>query len=188
MDRAYSSFWYQRWRGEEEAATFEEALRLEREREERGVWEPDRMYVRKGEYVRHLRRISELFGRDRVHVVLLEDLAVDPTETVHGVYDFLGLDRRPVAIDDRKNPSRDPRWPWLARLVQGDSRLKSLVQRVVPQEARQRLFWWLRELNSKEADHPPIKPSTREKLLENFRPFNRELEEFLGRELEAWRK
>jgi len=188
VDRAYSSFWYQVWRGEEEAATFEEGLERERERRRSGIRDPHRMYVGKGEYVRHLQNISYLFGGDRLHVVLLEDLVEAPAETVNAVFEFLGLESRPVQKAGRKNKAKRPRWAWLSQWTRTRDPARTVYRTVVPRRVREPLHWWLRRINTVEGEYPPMSESTRMRLVEHFVPFNRELEEFLGRSLDGWNR
>ena len=49
------------------------------------------LYRRRGRYVTDLRRYAELFGRDRMHVVLFEDI-VGSRPAVAALYGFLGVD------------------------------------------------------------------------------------------------
>lgn len=186
VERAYSAYWYQRWRGEEEAVTFERALEREKERRAAGVREPDRMYVAKSEYIRHLRRISDLFGRDQLYIVLLEELSENANVVVNQVYDFLGLKSFSLRADDRKNRAKQPRIQWLAHIIQKESPGKKLFRKVVPAQIRNRLFWWIREVNTVKASRPPMNRSTHQMLVDHFRPYNHGLEEFLGRELGDW--
>lgn len=188
VERAYSSYWYQRWRGEEDATTFEEALQRERLRADAGVSEPDRMYVGKGEYARHLERILDLFEPRQVHVVLLEDLKENAGATINEVYDYLGLERHAVGRVDRKNPGKVPRSQWLAGFLQEESAVKRMVRRLIPKQVRKRVLWGLRRLNKREGDRPPMKPSTRKTLIEHFRPHNKRLEQLLDRDLSDWNR
>jgi len=188
VDRAYSSYWYQVWRGAEEAATFEKALEREWERRGKGIWDPHRMYVEKGEYVRHLRRICGVFGEELVHIVLLEDLSSEPGETVNGVFQFLGLETLSDAMIGArvKNAARMTRWPRFAQLVYRQGYVKAAVRQLVPKDVRHALIRGFRRFNATPSAPPVMKAETRQLLVEHFRPYNDQLEEFLGRSLGQW--
>lgn len=188
VDRAYSSFWYQRYRGTEDAPTFEAALERERERAAEGVHDPDREYLGKGRYVEHLERLTGMFGRDRLHVLLLEDLKERPGAAVSEVFEFLELEPMDVDQDIVKNTARRPRWTFLARVLQREGMARDTFRALVPRRARRRLWGWLRRMNAEETRPPPMDDATRRRLVEHFRPYNRRLEAFLGRELGHWNR
>lgn len=64
-------------------------------------------YVEQGLYHRHLARWIQAFGRDRVHVVLMDDIERDRVAVARDLYRFLGIDadHRSAALDLRSNPS-----------------------------------------------------------------------------------
>jgi hypothetical protein len=49
-------------------------------------------YLARGRYAAQLERLGAVLGRDRVHVLLLEDMAEAPDEVFAGVCRFLGVD------------------------------------------------------------------------------------------------
>ncbi len=188
VERAYSSFWYQRYRGAEDAQTFERALELEEKRAAAGDHDPHRMYVGKGEYIDHLLRLSNLFGRSRLHVLLLEDLAQDPEAAVNEIFEFLDLDRYPIETEDDliKNSARITRWPVLIQFLYRESFFKSAFRHVVPRRIREELLLRIRRISSPESPIPALKPKTRRALVDHFAPYNERLERFLGRRLDHW--
>jgi hypothetical protein len=60
------------------------------------------------EYDRFLGLYHELFGEDRVHVYLFEDLIRDPEQVLRGVQDFLGLTEPFVYQDEQLNVGLSP--------------------------------------------------------------------------------
>lgn len=186
VDRAYSSYWHQRWRGHEDAETFEEALQRECLRSERGEWAPHRMYIGKGVYIKHLRRLTELFGRDQVYVVLVKDLKDRPQEVLDRVFGFLGLDSHSIRSDERRNKSKRARSWLLARMLQKDGLIKQLVRGLLPKEIRRTILWGIRWLNTVPTSRPPMDENTRRTLLKHFEPYNKQLEKWLDRDLTHW--
>jgi Sulfotransferase domain len=93
VQRAYSHFWHSRRLGFDKVERFEDALALEPERLAGGT-HIDRMrfsYVDRGHYVEQLTRLEAAAGRDRLHVMLLDDLATDWTTACEGLFGFLGV-------------------------------------------------------------------------------------------------
>lgn len=66
-------------------------------------------YLQNSWYIDSIRRYLELFGRDRVLVVFLEQLEKDPQRTMAGVFEFLGVAEFSDERFARKtNPTRMP--------------------------------------------------------------------------------
>ena len=113
VERAWSAYKHEHARGFE-SESFDRALALEDERlagqAERMAQDPlyqsvshrHHAYVRRGQYAEQLRRIGELFPRERIHVVESESFFEHPERTFAGVLDFLGL---PIVM-----PERFDRW------------------------------------------------------------------------------
>ena len=93
--RAYSHYWMMRAKGIEDLETFEAGLAAED-----GRWETCETlrekwwyaYHRRGHYSEQIRAVEKDYGRDRMHVMLFEDLIAAPQEQMRQVFDFLGVD------------------------------------------------------------------------------------------------
>ncbi len=78
----------------------EQALDAEPERRQgrrwprRPVFMPQAQYREGARFGHHVQRYVDLFGRERVWVGLLDDIAARPTPTFHAVLDHLDLERR----------------------------------------------------------------------------------------------
>jgi hypothetical protein len=71
-----------------------------------------------GQYYEPLKRYYDLFGRDRIHICLFDDLATDATGTMAALFRFLGVDdafRPDVSVKHNPGAVANPGW---ARLVQ----------------------------------------------------------------------
>lgn len=67
------------------------------------------LYLRQGLYHRHLIRFLARFARDRLFVLLYDDLALAPDATVRQVLRVLGVDdQAPIDISIRYNPTGTP--------------------------------------------------------------------------------
>jgi len=111
VDRAYSHYWHDLRRQEAGRhdrfvpATFEAALALESPAdfgsldEEAAAAARRRKisYVGRGRYVEQLEPFVEAYGRDRVHVMLLEDLIREREAALRGLFAFLRVRKKPAA-------------------------------------------------------------------------------------------
>ncbi len=91
--RAYSHYWHTQRLGAE-TVDFETALTVEPERiatgkpSDRGRYS----YVDRGHYLPQLQNLESLVGRDRLLVILLDDLVEDRVATLERTFGFLGVD------------------------------------------------------------------------------------------------
>jgi hypothetical protein len=207
VDRAYSAYWFARRLGFEDAPTFEEGLAREAERagssEARKAARAGRpppiglsilMYVGYGQYAAHLAAYSERFPREQLRIVLHEDLADRPQETLADVFDWLGLPYPQGSIDTnrRVNVAGMPRSMFLQRALRSDdSPPKRWFRRLVPHGLRhmihQRVRRPLLTKNIRPQRYPPMNDDTRVRLVEYFAPHNARLSALLGRDLSHWR-
>jgi hypothetical protein len=167
--RAYSHYWHAREKGPEKSDTFEAALEREPRRRERT---PDGQpaafsYVDRGRYLDQLRPIAETIGRDRLCVLLMEDLMRDPQATMRGVFEFLDLD---AGVSSTLTASAANTYGGGESNRQGEARERPL-----------------RERGDLPVGHyPPMAQETREHLARHFDPLNRALGDWLGKDLSHW--
>ncbi len=120
VERAYSAHRHELARGFE-TEPFERALELEPERlageVERLRRDPHAVshahrhhsYVDRGQYAGQVRRLVELVGRERVHVMYSEDFFARPEPEFERLLDFLGLPQwRPEVFERHNARSRAP--------------------------------------------------------------------------------
>jgi hypothetical protein len=76
--------------------------------------EPD--LINEGRYATHLRRFTDKFGRESLHVALFDDLEADPQKFLDQVTDWLGVGRHTVSPEqlDVRLPASRARWLPLA--------------------------------------------------------------------------
>ena len=174
VSRAYSHYWHQRRKGNEHTESFEEAL--EREAERRAA-EDVRLRVRhaylaRGFYLEQLQALTDLYGRDRVHVLLFEDLLEDRIPTLRRILGFLGLDE-----DDAETmPER-----WNNR-----NRFQPDATGAATDTARSSDGSEDEPAATTGSAYPRIDPGTAARLHELYREPNRRLGEWLSRDLSHW--
>ena len=172
VDRAYSG-WVGSIRSGIESEPAESALR------------PGSRYIRRGFYSKMLEPYFERFGRERIELILFEDLAADPARAMSSLYEFLGVDSGFVPdIKQRYNAGSFPRYPRLNRAWQALRRRQPLWFRAPDVVIRWNRYMMERTYSAP----PPIDPKLREALLDLYREEVARMEEILERDLEIWRR
>jgi hypothetical protein len=185
VDLIVSFFNYRRWQGAEPEETLEAALAAERRREETGA--PALLYRGHAAFTEHLTRYFETFGRDAVHVVLLDDLRARAEEVYRRTLEFLGVD--PTFRPDFRvvNPTLAVRSRAFHRFIaRPPSWLSAAATTLLPLGVRHRIFGRLRRLNSGRGRLPGVPPDVRARLIEEYRPEVERLSDLLGRDLRHW--
>ena len=181
----------------EDAPTLAEALRREPARAEGRDLPPDtrhpwlHRYCDVYTYVPQLQRWFTALGRDRVHVIVFDDLRDDPTTVHRDLLEFLDLDEGGPTTIGTANPRRRLRSRTLKRVLADPPAPVVALGRLVP--ARYRLAAWRRvraagnRVNRTTADAPPPPdPEVRAELAAHFAPDVAELGALLGRDLSGW--
>lgn len=131
-----------------------------------------------------LERFVRTFGRDRIHVLLNDDLRSNPEGAYRGVLEFLGLDPGFSPSFREVNPGRERRsWRahyWAKRL------LAPTARRILPLETRLRWMQVIDRLNSRSATRPSLDAELAERLRRECRPDVERLASLLGRDLSGW--
>ncbi|MBF6569298.1 MAG: sulfotransferase [Candidatus Binataceae bacterium] len=194
VERAYSHYLMNLREGLQRRPFFE-ALKDDWERDEKG-WGITQMYVELGMYAEQIRRYIRVFGRDRVLIVLFDDLkrsTENKKAAVAQVLRFIGADLSYLDQIDTsyaENSFGVARWPWVRRIA-GSNYARRLGQLIVPRSfganhAIKRLVF--QRFFVKPAPRPKIDPAAKEWLCSIFDPDIAALEELLGRELPQLRR
>lgn len=128
-------------------------------------------YVWRGMYGRQLARWDAAVGRDRLHVLLFDDLVADPQAAYDGVCAFAGIARSVLPESHAVNPTRKPR----------SARLQVLLSSPEAGRLRRRLFAW----NAQGGPVPTLCPADRVLLADRFAADAVLLQERLGHPLPA---
>ena len=173
IDRAYSHYWQKVASGRETldfgSAIREEPNRLAQSADDRRNFS----YLDRGKYLQQLEPVADLFGLQRMEVLLLEDLHADPTETFGRVCRFL-------EIDDSVAPTN------LGRTMNGYVSFRSLRFRRYYRRLPTRFQSVFARLNRRQKTYPAMAPEIRKTLQEYYRSENAALGEWLGRDLHEW--
>ncbi|MCC6222816.1 MAG: sulfotransferase [Thermoleophilia bacterium] len=182
--RAWSHYWFNVRRGREHLG-FEEALAREAERTSAPDSRAQRWfaYVGRGRYLEQLRRYEAVFARERLLVLLLDDLIGDPAGVVASALAHVGVDSgiAPTSIPPERNRALRPRSMRLHLLGVRAARWGAGRR---PAEARlaRGAAGLVNRLNLTRS-MPRMAPGTRSALAAAFSEANAELAAWLGRPL-----
>lgn len=186
--RAYSAYWYMRSRGFDHAETFEEALKRERSLPQDSglVTRSNLTYVEHGEYIDQLEVFAAQFGCRNLFIRTMANLRNEPQHVMGDLAQFLGLGTLwpKVRFDKRSNRASEPRSKKLVSIINGNNGMKDVYARVVPDRVRyalrHSLVQKISQMNQRIRPYPEMSATTRNQLLDHYRPFNERLARFLG--------
>jgi hypothetical protein len=194
----YSLYHQFRFDGNEHLPTFEAALAAESERRVRRritrqtYLAQGLVYRDTARYTEQVRRYFDAFGRERVHVILYDDLAADARGVYCEVLKFLGVDASRIETDFPViNGNKSVKHSALRSLL-NDPLVRSTavaIGRRLPRRVFAALHdvdRRLRELNSRPEKRLPLAPEMREQLKREFAPEVERLGKLLGRDLTHW--
>lgn len=181
------------WNGDETLTELEAALEAEPARQ-RGLQLPAQLrfpqrlyYSQVAAFSEQLERYFDAFGRERVHVLLFDELESAPESALRALLEFLDVDPSHCENFERANPNQQVRSAAFSEfLKRPPSPVAAIVTRALPPGLRLRLRRALRRLNSRKAPRAPLSPALRARLCERFRPEVARLEALLGRPLPGW--
>ncbi len=176
----------------EDIPSFEEALAAEPERRAgkripEGPINIENLFYRHSvRFSEQLERYFEVFGREKVHVMLTEDLSRDGAGVIRGALAFLDVDPSLAAAPPKANENRRVRSPLMQRLIFAPKLLLPLAPflRRFPfvRAVRTRML----DMNSEAKPRAPMDPLLRRQLLDEFTPEIERLGRLIGRDLSHW--
>lgn len=170
IERAWSHYWFLR------ASDGDHRTPLEAVRSDDRRWVG---YLDRGDYLPQLERICEHHPRERLLVVLFDDLRDDPVGLFRTVADFIGAGGDvPESVGVPANAPYEIRFPWW----RGQLTYRLRMHERAPRLARtidQRVL-------TRPIDFPDVDPVFRRALVPRFADGNAALGEWLGRDLSHW--
>lgn len=183
-----------RFRSDESITDFADALEAEPARR-RGEQlppppvRPETLFYRHSvHFSKQLQRYFDVFGRDRVHVVLFDDLVADAAAAYRGVLEFLGVDMTFQPEFAVHNENRRVRSGALQRFIYNPPRpLRAAAQHLRRYPLVHRVRDRVLQANSRTAKRAAMDPALRAELRTEFAPEIDRLSGLIGRDLAAWR-
>jgi hypothetical protein len=181
VERAFSCYMHMQ-RDSRETLSFETALQQEEDREAAG-WEWSWSYKKVGLYAAQVARYVEVFGRDRVHVLLYDDFVKDRLGSMKAIYRFLGVDETFTPTLRNYNVSGVPRVKWLQRFLSEDNLLKDQLKKLISKGSGTEIKNRVMLLNIEKTG---MSSPSRALLMEYFRDDIQRLAWVMGRNLDHW--
>ena len=144
------------------------------------------LYRRMVRFAEQLERYLEVFGRERVHVIIHDDLRADPVAEYRRVLAFLEVDPDFEPDFSPANENKRVRNRWLHRLVWNPPLLRPLIPFLRRYPLVHALRARLLSLNSRRVPRAPMDPELRSRLREELRPEVERLGRLMDRDLSAW--
>ena len=187
VDRAYSAYLHLVRNGREHLG-FAEALSREEERRQKG-FEPMWWYKELGRYYQQVTQYLDVFGTQRVKVLLYDELFAKPWQVLRDVFVFLGV-QEDVVIDTtvHYNHGGVPKY-WrlymlLDNFIAEPNALEKCIKSLVPARLRAA---YANKAMSMLLRPVPMDPKVHAQLKSYFAEDVRKLEELLHRDLCHWK-
>ena len=187
-----------RWDGNEQLPTFAEALAAESDRRA-GHRLGRETYLAQGllysetvRYVRQVIRYFDVFGPDRVQVIIYDDLRRDTAGVYRRALDFLGVEAKSSPLDFKPVNGNKQVKSTAVRTLFSEPRLRSAILAIRPWLPRvafkvmQTIDARIRKFNSHPAIRPLLEARLERQLRSEFAPEVEELSALLGRDLTHW--
>ena len=186
VDRAHSAYTFL-VRDGRETLGFAEGLSREEERKQKG-FEPMWWYKELGLYYRQVKHYLEVFGTQRVKVLLYDELIANPGQTLRDIFTFLGV-KDDVVIDTsvRYNVAGVPKsrrlYTPLNHFIYNPSPPENLIKSLIPMHLR---LAWASKAIGMFTRHIPISPQIHAQLKAYFAEDVGKLEDLLHQALLCW--
>jgi hypothetical protein len=185
VDTMYALHRQHIWDTTEAVSDFEAALEADRRWDtSSGVRRlPGLSYRDTVRYAEQVQRYFEVFGREKVFVIVYDDFAKNPESVYRDTLRFLDVNPNFTTKLSVVNPSHAPRSLRLQRLFV--QRLAPAA-RVFPKRLQRSVGRLLLRLNTLNRPRPPMDKKLKVRLLTEVKPEVEELSRLLGRDLSSW--
>lgn len=188
VKRTYSHYWWAVKSGRHEHLPFSKAIKIEEKRRQTIKDDKKRIrysYTDRSIYINQLRNVLDVFPREQVHVVILEELVQSPEIELDKLCAFLGISTF-HKLPSRHNHAEIPKFITLFLYL---PKLKNALKKMKIPGKRFILKWinlfaknWPRTHK-----HPKMDSKTHTQLHQYFEPYNNELFELLNKN-NIWNK
>lgn len=152
----------------------------------------DRSYItQKGFYSDGVKHFRDVFGTERVHIFLYDDLRKDTGKFLKDIYRAIKVDTEFEAdFSKRAQTAQVPKNKTVNRILNTKNPIRSTVasglRRVMPLNIRQQIRSSIVSLNSSDKSAAPFSPDDRSALVQLYREDILRLQDLLQRDLSNW--
>lgn len=193
VDYMHSLHQHMRISGEEPVEDFLEAIDTDRDaRIQKGIELVGRYrtgfpgYRPTARFAEQIQRYHEIFGEDRVHVVLLDDIKKDTQAACGSICEFLGLERDYDADFSPVNESRVVKRRWLHKAMTQDWQWRHRLGKLLPEQVRVGVWRKLHDVATSRQRRGKLDPELRKRLTVEFSDEIDKLGAVIGRDLGHW--
>jgi hypothetical protein len=179
--------------GTEDEEDFEKAIEAETRQHRRirlwqGIQGAERLhYLEAGQYSEQVIRYLDEFGKQRVKVIMFEDLCENAALVVQETCSFLEVDPTYQTEVSIANPNKKVRSRLLRSMIDNPpTRVKTLGKSLTTTAYRQKTINLLRRLNTQKVERPPMPPALRTRLQQHFAPDVSRLSRIINKDLSHW--
>ncbi len=186
VSRAFSQYWTFK-RFDHEPLSFEEAIDKAVISKRLGDnWNIFYDYTGFGRYYEQVKAYMDAFGKDKVMVVLYDDIQRDPLAVCQSIFAFIGVDAGFVPnVSTKYNSLAGEAWfKWPIRLLTSRNPIKRAVAAVIPKILRQLVLYGTVKLLLKRSE---LSETARQELMRAYAGDIDKLETLIGRDLSQWR-
>lgn len=194
VDMLYSLHSQFLYNGNEDITDFKKAIDAEPDRK-RGLRIPKTVIHAGGLLYRETARFSDqvgryfdVFGRDRVHIIIYDDFRAAPSEEYGKTCAFLGIDPNFTPEFKIVNPNKQARSSIVRGILREPPVWASRIARIVPQAQRAGIKQAMKRFNTRYTPRLPIDPDLKKTLRREFAPEVEKLGILIGRDLSHWSK
>jgi hypothetical protein len=188
VEMLYSLHGRRHYGGSEDLADFAEALAAEDDRKHGRRISPKArnvsalFYRDVGSYHDQVKRYLDVFGRDRVHVIIFEDFRADPARAYRETLEFLGVDPTFEPNFNVVNASAARRSWRLQQLLLSPHVIRA-ARIVFPPRVRPYVGRMWDAINTRDEKRAPLDPRVAASLRAELRPDVQRLGALIGRDL-----
>ncbi len=178
----------------EDIEDFEQALKAEKDRKKglripKTAYLPEALFYRDvARYYEQVERYLEVFGRERVHIIIFEKFKENTKKVYKETLEFLGVSTDFEANFEIVNPSKTVRSKRVQKFIASPpGMLQPLARRLASINwLRWRVKSMLDLLNVRVSKRPPLPESQRRRLLEEFETEITRLSKLINMDLSCW--
>lgn len=192
VDYLYSLHGHMIVSGEEPIEDFEEAVGMSpQDRVAAGIKLTGRLkygfdYKPTARFAEQIQRYLNTFGRDQVHIVLLDDIKRDAQATYRGILEFLDVDTEFEASFKQINSHRVVKNKLLLKAITNQSPLRRAITDRIPRRVREKLWARLNRHATEYKKRDKLDPVVRDRMTQEFAPEIERLAQVIDRDLSHW--
>jgi len=178
VERAYSHYWHAKSKKREDLS-FEKGLQEENNRIHKDYFHlTNYSYFSTGLYMKMIESFLKYFKKEQLHFVILEELKADLATEIKEITDFLGVDEvQQLKKAKVYNQTKVGKYKFFEKIF--NNRITRTSKVLFP------LYMFNKNYLSNK--YPKMRSKTKALLTEKYKQDILELENFLGRKINAWR-